>query len=105
MAGILQQTALSVTISEMNINAPLDHTLVRFKILLWFELTELHDKIFYQQQEFPQACMSTSIHPIHYLPKPEAAKNNYVLIYDLWVLSWIGLCITSEQVLGSLYIQ
>lgn len=55
-------------------NTPLDHTLVRFKMLLWFELTELHENIFYQQQEFPQACVSTTIHPIHFVPKAEAAK-------------------------------
>lgn len=67
-------TALSATISGMNMHAPLDHTLVRLKMLLWFELTELHDKIFYQQQEFPQTCVSTTIHPIHYVQKQKQKK-------------------------------
>lgn len=33
----------------------------------------------------------------------DAAKSNYVLTYDLWIQSWIGLRITSEQILGSSY--
>lgn len=35
--------------------------------------------------------------------KNRSRKNNYVLTYDLWVLSWIGLRITSEQILGNSY--
>ena len=43
MKGILRQTLISATLSGMQLHAPQNFALLRFKQLLWFELPQLHD--------------------------------------------------------------
>ena len=46
MKGILRQTLVSATLSGMQLYAPQNFALFLFKQLLWFELPQLHDKVF-----------------------------------------------------------
>lgn len=103
LKGILRQSVLSSTFSGMQMHAPQNHALLRFKQLLWYDLPELHDKVFRCQWEFPNAWESTSLHPIHFLSATEAARLIYQFDYDCWALSWIGIrIITFEQILDRL---
>ena len=103
LKGILRQTTLQSTLSGMHIHAPQNHALARFKQLLWYDLDELHDRVFHVQWEFATASEALSQHPIHYLTADEAARRSYKLDHDSWPLTWIGLRITFEQILGISY--
>ena len=103
LKGILRQTTLQSTLSGMQIHAPQNHALKRFQQLLWYELDELHDRVFQFQWEYATASEAHSQHPIHYLTADEAARRQYKLDHDSWPLTWIGMRITVEQILGFSY--
>ena len=84
-------------------HAPQNHALKRLQQLLWYDLEELHDRVFHVQWEYATASEALSQHPIHYLTADEAARRNYKLDHDSWPLTWIGLRITLEQILGFSY--
>jgi hypothetical protein len=103
LKGILRQATLQSTLSGMQMHGPRNHALARFKQLLWFDLDELHERVFHVQWEYATASEALSQHPIHYLTTEEAARRNYKLDHDSWPLAWIGLRITLEQILGFSY--
>ena len=103
MKGILRQTILSATLSGMQLHAPQNFALLRFKQLSWFDLPQLHDRIFQIQWTYPDTWTTEDLHPIHFLSIPDATRKNYHFDYESWALSWIGLRITYEQILGPTY--
>ena len=103
LKGILRQATLQSTLSGMQMHAPQNHALARFKQLLWYDLDELHDRVFHVQWEYATASEALSQHPIHYLTADEEARRNYKLDHDSWPLTWIGLRITLEHFLGFSY--
>jgi hypothetical protein len=103
LKGILRQSVVSATLSGMQLHAPINYAILRFKELVWFDMSELHDKVFYFQWSYPDAWTSTDLHPIHFLSTADAGRKNYQFDYDCWALSWVGLRITLEQILGLSY--
>jgi hypothetical protein len=103
MKGILRQTLVSATLSGMQLHAPQNFALLRFKQLLWFDLPQLHDKVFQIQWTYPDTWTTDDLHPIHFLSIHDATRKNYHFDYESWALSWIGLRITYEQILGPSY--
>jgi hypothetical protein len=103
LKGILRQSVVSATLSGMQLHAPINYAILRFKELVWFDMSELHDKVFYFQWSFPDTWTSTDLHHIHFLSTADASRKNYQFDYDCWALSWIGLRITLEQILGLSY--
>jgi hypothetical protein len=49
LKGILRQATLQSTLSGMQIHGPQNHALARLKQLLWFDLDELHERVFHVQ--------------------------------------------------------
>ena len=70
---------------------------------MWFDLDDLHERVFHVQWEYATASEALSQHPVHYLTTEEAARRKYKLDHDSWPLTWIGLRITLEQILGLSY--
>jgi len=103
MKGILRQTLVSTTLSGMQLHVPQNFTLLRFKQLLWFDLPQLHDKVFQFQWTYPDTWTSDDLHPIHFLSIHDATRKNFHFDYESWALSWIELHITYEQILGPSY--
>jgi hypothetical protein len=103
MKGILRQTLVSTTLSGMQLHAPQNSTLLRFKQLIWFDLPQLHDKVFQFQWTYPDTWTPDDLHPIHFLSIHDATRKNFHFDYKSWALSWIGLRITYEQILGPSY--
>lgn len=103
LKGILLQSAVSATLSGMQLHAPINYAILRLKELVWFDLTELHDKVFYFQWSYPDAWTPTDLHPLHFLSTADANRKNYQFDYDCWALSWVRLRITSEQIFGLSY--
>ena len=103
MKGILRQTVVSATLSGMQLHAPQNFALLRFKQLVWFELSPLHDKVFQIQWTYPDTWTPDDLHPIHFLSIHDATRKNFHFDYESWALSWIWLRITYEQILGPSY--
>jgi len=87
----------------MQLHAPQNFTLLRFKQLLWFDLPQLHDKVFKFQWTNPNTWTPDDLHPIHFLSIHDATRKNFYFDYESWALAWIGLRITYEQILGPSY--
>jgi len=87
----------------MQLHAPQNFTLLRFKQLLWFDLPQLHDKVFKFQWTNPDTWTPDDLHPIHFLSIHDATRKNFYFDYESWALAWIGLRITYEQILGPSY--
>ena len=94
MKGILRQTLVSATLSGMQLHVPQNFALLRFKQLLWFDLPQLHDKVFQIQWTYPDTWTPDDLHPIHFLTIHDATRKNFHFDYESWALSWIGLRIT-----------
>ena len=87
----------------MQLHAPQNFALLRFKQLVWFELPQLHDKVFQIQWTYPDTWTPEDLHPIHFRSIQDATRKNFYFDYESWALSWIGLRITYEQILGPSY--
>ena len=74
MKGILRQTIVSATLSGMQLHAPQNFALLRFKQLVWFELSQLHDKVFQIQWTYPDTWTPDDLHPIHFLSIQDATR-------------------------------
>jgi len=70
---------------------------------IWFDLPQLHDKDFQFQWTYPDTWTPDDLHPIHFLSIHDATRKNFHFDYKSWALSWIGLRITYEQILGPSY--
>jgi len=53
--------------------------------------------------DFPDTWTTDDLHPIHFLSTTDAIKKNFHYDYECWTLSWIGIRITFEQILGPSY--
>lgn len=84
MKGILRQVILSATQSGMHMHAPQNHTILRFKQLVWYDLPELHDDIFHIHWDFPNAWEEHSLHPLHFLSTSEASRCNNNFNHKAW---------------------
>jgi hypothetical protein len=102
--GILKQQSLSAISAGMSLVININHDLVRFQSIACYGITELQDRLYLQQYEFPVAMTVTSLHPAHYLTKTDADSCNYnITTYDMWVKSWKGYQLTLQMLLGFSY--
>ena len=97
------QSAVVPVAPTMQLHAPQNFALLRFKQLLWYDLTQLHDKVFQIQWTYPDTWTPDDLHPTHFLSNQDAARKNFHFDYESWALSWIGLRMTYEQILGPSY--
>jgi len=56
------------------------------------------------KHDFPYQQTSTSLHPVHYLPKADASACNYdIRTYDVWIKTWDGYKLALKLILGPTY--
>ena len=79
MKGILRQTLVSATLSGMQLQ---NFAQLRFKQLLWFDLTQLHDKVFQIQWTYPDTWAPDDLHPIHFLSIHDSTRKNCNFDYE-----------------------
>jgi len=62
---------------------------------------ELQRSLYTLKRDFPYQQTSTSLHPVHYLPKADATACNYdIRTYDVRVKTWDGYKLALTLILG-----